>query len=408
MSALRKIDFLLKRYLKIPIFKVFCFFGVLLSPLVDKETRKEKISNILVFQGGGIGDVIRIFPSIRLLNEEFSRASITVLCPFGPGFFELFSHSHVISEHIIFDVSGKHKSISSKLSLIRALRKRSFDLILCPQIGMGMIEFAVMSFLMRVPYRVGYDMHGSGFLYTSKIALQETKSVYEQHCALLKGAGIGVGDCKHSLKEPYVTIPEKDISFAHSFLRDQRTSHNNLIFTISPIVMADRDNKSPQHDRPLASLRNWPEHKYIDLINEIIHSYRAKVIILGDRIPQGHLSDFLIKTDSPDVISAINKTTLGQSAALISLSRIFIGNDTGLLHIALALKKPCIGIFGSTSPEQVIPSVDYCIPVWAGIECSPCFVHQPVPDFKCNHEMQCLRSISVEDVMTAVKQLAKS
>jgi len=398
-----RIEFFIKRYFKIPVFRVFCLAGRILSPLIRKKFQKERISRILVFQDGGIGDVIRIFPFLRPLYEQFPQASITVLSPFERRFFDLYEHANIISEFIVMDVSGKHKSFLSKLSLLRSLRKKSFDLIVCPQVGLGMIEFAVMSFLIAAPYRIGYDMNGSGFLYTTRIALRSDKSIYEQNREFLKTLGAQSLSYDHSLQSPYLHVSEQDLSFAQTFMNKHDITGQDVVFTISPVVVADTDNRSPQHTRPLSELRVWPERKYVDLINELIHLYGAKVIILGDRITNGSLYEFLSGTDDPRIVSAIGKTTLGQSAALISLSRIFIGNDSGLLHIALALNKPCVAIFGSTAPEQVIPSVDFCVPLHAGVECSPCFIHQPVPDFVCRNNIKCLESISVEDVIESVQ-----
>jgi len=400
-----RIEFFFKRYFKIPVFRIFCLAGRMLSPLTRKKFRKEGISRILVFQDGGIGDVIRIFPFLRPLHEQFPQASITVLSPFDRAFFNLYEHPNVISEFIVMDVSGKHKSFFSKLSLVGSLRKKSFDLIVCPQVGLGMIEFSVMSFLMGAPYRIGYDMNGSGFLYTTRITLRSDKSIYEQNRDFLTTLGARSLSYDHSLQSPYLHISEQDLSFARSFMNKHDVTGQDVVFTVSPVVVADTDNRSPQHTRPLSDLRVWPERKYIDLVKKLIHVYSAKVIILGDNITNGSLSEFLSGADDPCVISAIGKTTLGQSAALISLSRLFIGNDSGLLHIALALNKPCVAIFGSTAPEQVIPSVDFCVPLRAGVECSPCFIHQPVPDFICRNNIKCLESISVEDVMKSVQTL---
>lgn len=405
MALLGTLELLIKRYLKLPAFRVFCLIGRVLSPLTDRPVRKEKVSRVLIFQGGGIGDLIRTFPMLRILKKKLPHAAISVLSPFDDRVFSLFPDRDTIAEYLIFNPAGKQKSFFSKLKLMRSLRRKSYDLILCPQTGLGMIELSVLSFLTGAPYRIGYDMNGSGFLFTTKVALKEDTSVYEQHIDLLHSIFSSSRPHEHEIQIPFITIPEQDLAAARSFLKTHDISEKDFIITMSPVVMADRDNRSPQHDRPLAGLRVWPEEQYIDLINEITHSYGAKVILLGDRISHGSLSGFLDRNENSDIISAINKTTLGQSAALISMSRIFISNDSGLLHIALALKKPCIGIFGSTSPRQVIPAVEYCVPVRAGVECSPCFIHQPAADFKCDREVQCLRSISVDDVMTAVKQL---
>ncbi len=169
--------------------------------------------------------------------------------------------------------------------------------------------------------------------------------------------------------------------------------------------MADRDNKSPQHDRPLSETRSWSEQNYVELINQIFELSNVKVVILGDKISNGALLDFLENTKNSNIISAIGKTTISQSAALINRSHLFISNDSGMLHVAFALGKRCIGIFGSTSPFQVFPPNDDSIFIWKKTECSPCFVHQPIPDFICPDDIKCLTSISVGEVMKAVKLL---
>lgn len=404
-SVLHKIDFLLKRHLKTPIFRAFCYAGRLLNPVTNKRIQKERISKVLVLQGGGLGDLIRIFPILRALKDEFPSASISIVSPFDHELFKLFPHLNIISDIVIIDVARKHKSLLSKLLFIRFLRKKSFDLIVSPQIGLGMVEFATLSFLIGAPYRIGYDGKGSGFLHTTKVELVENKSIYEQHGELLRSSGIRFPSIGYYSKEPYVRIPEEDLYFARSFLRDHGIVDGDFIFTISPTVIADRDSKSPQHNRSLAESRTWPEQNYVDLVNQIIHSYRAKVILLGDAIPVGNLSEFLKNAENPDLISAMGQTTIGQAAALINLSDIFITNDSGLLHVAIALKKRCVGIFGSTSPKQVVGSVDSCIPVWKGLQCSPCWVHQPIHDFNCPYDLECLKSITVEDVMKAIKYL---
>lgn len=359
----------------------------------------------MLLLGGGLGDLIRVFPILRALKDEFPNASISIVSPFDHELFRLFPHLNVISEIVIIDVARKHKSLLSKLLFIRSLRKKSFDLIVCPQIGLGMVEFATLSFLIGAPYRIGYDSKGSGFLYTAKVELVKNKSIYEQHGELLRSSGIPFPSIGYYSKTPYVKIPEEDLSFARSFLRNHGIVDDDFIFTISPTVIADRDSKSPQHNRPLAESRTWPEENYVNLVNQITHSYRAKVIVLGDAIPVGNLSEFLINAENPNSISAVGQTTIGQAAALIKFSDIFITNDSGLLHVAIALKKRCVGIFGSTSPKQVVGSIDYCSPVWKGLQCSPCWVHQPIHDFNCPYDLECLKSITIEDVMKAVKYL---
>jgi heptosyltransferase-2 len=406
MSTINTIELFIKQHLKPSIFKSVCAAGRLIAPLTKKTIPAARISKILIVQGGGIGDAIRIFPLLETLAEARPDASVSILSPFDQRVFSLCPSVETLSELIIFDPAKQHRSFAGKISLARKLRQKSFDLIICPQIGLGMIELAALSFIIGAPYRIGYDMNGSGFLYTTRIPLLANRSIYDQHLDLLIHSGITKSTHNKSLQDPSVSVPEQDIEFAYSFFEKNGITDNDLVFTISPVVMADRDNKSPQHDRPLAESRSWPEEYYRELIQRILQYGSTKVIVLGDSISQGVLSDLLERADIPGLISAISKTTIAQSAGLIKLSHIFIGNDTGMLHVAAALKKRCIGIFGSTSPEQVMPPADQSIFLWKRLTCSPCFFHQPVPDFLCSHDIQCLTSLSVEEVMEAVTTLS--
>lgn len=93
--------------------------------------------------------------------------------------------------------------------------------------------------------------------------------------------------------------------------------------------------------------------------------------------------------------------------ALISRSHLFIGNDSGLLHVAVATETPTVAIFGATSSRQVIPFSDRTMVVRKDMPCSPCFFHAPLLEFSCPYDTLCLRSIEVADVMEAVEKLLK-
>jgi len=399
-----KIDFFIKRHLKYPFFKTFCLASHILGTFINKKSLPGKnISKILVIQIGGIGDIIRLFPCLLTLHKEFPDASIFTLTQYGNEVFRFLpNYSEIISRNIIFEPQKGHKSIKNKLSLATSLKRESFDLIFSPNYGLGMIEFAVISYIIGSPHRIGYDYRGAGDLYTNNIELKTDVPLILQHLDLL--ASVGIESCYEDA-EKWFCVPDEDLIFARSFLEKNKVAEDDFIITIAPIIIADRDYKSPMHRRSLVDYRAWPEDRYIGLIKNILETYKANVVILGDKISNGLLSEYLANSKEPNLINAIGQTTIGQSAALIKLSNLFIGNDSGLLHIAVALKKRCIGIFGSTLPKQVIYPLDYCITLWKGLPCSPCFIHQPIPDFKCHRNMECLGSITVDDVLEAMKPL---
>lgn len=153
-----------------------------------------------------------------------------------------------------------------------------------------------------------------------------------------------------------------------------------------------------------AGYRCWPLEKYISLIQRLIKEQQLKVIIIGNKGDIETGKKILKEVESPDIISVMGRTTLAQTAAIIKLSNLFLGNDSGPLHIALALKVPSIAVFGSTSPEQVIGPQERCVVIRKNLACSPCYVHQYDYTPACK-DFQCLNKISVDEVFNAVKKV---
>jgi heptosyltransferase-2 len=122
------------------------------------------------------------------------------------------------------------------------------------------------------------------------------------------------------------------------------------------------------------------------------------IILVGNEKEAGIGRDILEKVKRKNVIDAIGKTTISQAAAIIHLSDLFIGNDSGPLHIASVLKIPSVAIFGATSPDQILSSAKSCFVIRKDIPCSPCYTHDfAVAD--CKNDFQCLTGISVRDVL---------
>jgi ADP-heptose:LPS heptosyltransferase len=150
----------------------------------------------------------------------------------------------------------------------------------------------------------------------------------------------------------------------------------------------------------------WPLEHYAKLITELIAQYKATVIIIGDKTESAIAAEIVAKVQHPNLLNAVGQTTIIQMVVLINNSDLFIGNDSGPLHIAIALKVPTIGIFGFTAPEQLIPlQQDHVVVKTASSK--PLYIHQPFLQFGYQ-ESNALRHVSVSEVMEAVYKLLTS
>ncbi|MBW2107283.1 MAG: glycosyltransferase family 9 protein [Deltaproteobacteria bacterium] len=149
----------------------------------------------------------------------------------------------------------------------------------------------------------------------------------------------------------------------------------------------------------LAPLSTWPSkiwHRYHDLADRLAKDLGAKVILFGAGHEEKALRDIAKKARSRVVVAA-GLPIEALMAALCGCDLV-IGNDTGPLHIACALRKKVVGIYGPTDIYEVGPlGEDWVALQWQC--CKECFSPE------CHKDMTCMKAVGVDDVMRAVVTL---
>ena len=140
--------------------------------------------------------------------------------------------------------------------------------------------------------------------------------------------------------------------------------------------------------------KRWPTEHFAALVKPLHERFGLRSVIAGDSSAGALVF--------PDAINLGGKTTLRQLVALLERASLVIANDTGPMHIAAALGRPLVTMFGPTSPIQTGPYQRMETVVQLDIPCSPCFSRS------CSHQT-CLKQLTIEPVLRlAAEQMDKN
>jgi ADP-heptose:LPS heptosyltransferase len=117
--------------------------------------------------------------------------------------------------------------------------------------------------------------------------------------------------------------------------------------------------------------KNWPSEYYAVLANLLIKNHKAKIILLGAPSDMQLVNNIMSGISQP-VINLAGKTNLKELAAIVQNSNLFIGGDTGPLHIAAAVGTPTISVFGPTDPRIYTPEGEGHIALTSSVACKGC------------------------------------
>jgi heptosyltransferase-2 len=333
---------------------------------------------ILIVNVNWVGDVLFSTPFIRNLREAYPEAHIASLV--HPRCAVMLEGNPRLDEIIIYDEELSHKGLAGKAALIRRLRKKAFD---TAYLLHRSFTKAAIVYLAGIKERIGYPTKNRGFLLT-KTAEEPDEDIHKVKHFLNLLAATGIKSKPHSCE---FFIKESDRDSAKTFLKDNGIGDRDLVAVICP-----GGNWDP---------KRWPRENFAGLADILSEKFGAKVVIsgAGKDIKLGEEIRSLMKDGA---VIACGKTTLKELGALLERANLVIANDTGPMHIAVAMKTRVIALFGPTSPAltgpygegnyRVISRYDEC-PI-------PCY------DFTCK-DNRCMKAITVDEVAKAAEEMLK-
>ncbi|MDP3730127.1 MAG: lipopolysaccharide heptosyltransferase II [Candidatus Omnitrophota bacterium] len=334
---------------------------------MTKSAGSEK--RILIVNVNWIGDVIFSTPFIRAVRGAYPDGYIA--CLLHPRCVDILKGSPRIDEIIIYDEEGKHKGIIGKLMLVSYLRKSRFDIAF---ILHRSFTKALLTFLAGIKERVGYPTKKRGLLLTRTIDLPEEEAhKVEYFLGLARGFGIKMRENSYEF-----FVQDADRESVKKFLKERGIADNDRL-----IVLCPGGNWGP---------KRWSKKNFAGLADMLAGGLNAKIVLSGAKKDAVLVEDIrLIMKSIPVILCGL--TTLKELGALLERANLVVANDSGPMHLAVAMKSNVIALFGPTSPGLTGPygKGNYRV-IFKNEECDvPCY------DVSCS-DNRCMKAITVEDV----------
>jgi lipopolysaccharide heptosyltransferase II len=234
-------------------------------------------------------------------------------------------------------------------------------------------------FLAGIKERVGYDTKRRGFLLTRPIAHPD--NLMHKVDYFLNIAGDMGFDVSQRFYEYHVDA--KEASEASGILKKSGVDKDRKFAVINP-----GGNWGP---------KRWPKERFKELAEKL--SLKGMQVVITGAAKDASLGEY-IKGSNENVFSLCGKTGLPELGAVLEKASLVIANDSGPMHLAAALGKPVVALFGPTSYELTGPrSGENARVLWKEIGCPvPCY------DYTCERN-ECMEAISVEEVLSCVKEI---
>ena len=293
-----------------------------------------KENRILIVDVNWVGDVLFSTPAIRAIRKRYPHAYIA--CMVVPRCREVLELNPHLDELLIYDEQKEYKGLSGKLRLISALKARRFDTVF---LFHRSLTRTLMVALSGIKERVGIYNPKRGFLLTTKVEPQKSGAhKVEQFLNIVKAK-----DIPPAGKNMELFISKEDEDFARDYLKSQGVKEGNPIIALNPGGNWD--------------LKRWLDANFAELGDKLVELFGAQILITGAE-KDVELGNAIAGMMRHKPVVTCGKTTLRQLAAVLKRADLVISNDSGPMHIAVAVGTRVVGIFLSSDVRRTAPYGD--------------------------------------------------
>ena len=322
--------------------------------------------NIMIRATNWVGDAIMALPAIRAVRQHQPYARISILA--RPYVADIYRDQHVCDELIAYDPKGIHRGWSGREKLISELRARRFHVALLLQ---NAFDAAWLAWRARIPERIGYARDARGLLLTKSIPVPKAGEIppHEKfyYLELLRRAGWL--DQLHD--EPHVQLEVPGAARRQALQTLLQAGARPRALRIAVGAGAS-----------YGSAKCWPPDRFARALNALLTRHDADVVFFGTP-GETRVSSAIASELQRPAVNLTGKTSIADLPALLSQCHLFLGNDSGAMHVAAAVGLSVVAIFGPTDPDGTSPITPRATIVQQKPYCSPCFLRRCPTDHRC-------------------------
>ncbi len=343
-------------------------------PLTDLDLAK--VQRVLLISSTALGDTLFSTPAIRALKETFPFLSLEVL---GHRVFgSLLAHNPYVDR--LWFYPGRNRRL---LHLARDLRRRRYDLVII--LHGNDPEATLLAYLTGSPFIIGSSRSPLALVYAATVAAPDPYAhAVERRLDYVRLLGADTRDKRMDLFLPPEAHREAGAILAGHFGE------------APPLLMALHPGGSDPY-------KWWPADYFAGLAQELVKRVQVRFIIFSTR-KEAAVSRSIAKNLGDNVLQVQGKYDLLEVAALMKKCRLFIANDSGPLHMALALGIPTLALIGADSPLRIGP---YQVSNSTFLYKKEEVCREPRCLNQACRDNRCLKAISPEEALAVIEERFK-
>ena len=333
--------------------------------------KKENFRKILIVKPSSLGDVVHSLPFLNAMKTCFPKAQIHWVIAKGlEGLLEghpMIDELIIIKKDLWKNISRTGRTLKEIRDLFRQLRHEKYDIVVDLQ---GLLRSGLITLATHAPLRIGFSeaREGSRFFYTKKVKAGRDIHAVDRYMKVSEELGCDV--CDRVFPFP----------FSSSAGSETRTLVGPDPYAV--LVPGAR-----------WKTKIWPAESF----GKVASMLPLKSVVIGATSDKA-IADSVVLHSGEKARSLAGQTSLRQLIEIMRTAEVVITNDSGPMHIAVALNIPVIAIFGPTSPVRTGPFGKGHVILQSQTECVPCFKRS------CR-EIRCMNEITPEAVYQAVLEV---